>query len=82
MEPTRVLKWLIKSSGMTYGKVSRALDKSPQWARNASIGASTPQLSTVADIADVCNVDVAFIDRDTGETLGVVDPPHRVKREG
>ena len=81
MRPDGALKWLIQERGMTYGKVSRILNKSPQWARNASVGYSTPQLSTVSDIADVCNVDVAFVDRDTGEILGIIDPPHKAENQ-
>jgi hypothetical protein len=82
MDSRDVLEFLVKRSGLTYGQVSRALRKSPQWARNSSINHSKPLLDTVADVADVCEVDVKLVDRETGEVVASIDPPHKSKREG
>jgi hypothetical protein len=82
MDSKDVLESLVKRSGLTYGQVSRALRKSPQWARNSSINHSKPLLDTVADVADVCGVDVKLVDRGTGEVVALIDPPHKVKGEG
>jgi hypothetical protein len=77
-----VLGYLIKASGFSYGKVSRELGKSPEWARNSVVNHTRPLLATVADVADVCGVDVKLVDRGTGEVVALIDPPHKVKGEG
>lgn len=79
---TDVLLGLIRHAGLSYGETSRRLQKSPSWARNTALPKRDPKLSTVADVADVCGVDVKLVDRETGEIVGVVDPPHKGKREG
>lgn len=82
MDYSDVLSGLIHHAGISYGETSRRLGKSPNWALNSSAPGRNPKLSTVADVADVCGVDVKLVDRETGEIVGVVDPPHRVKGEG
>lgn len=77
MDSRYVLEYLIKRSGLAYWKVSRALGKSPEWARNSSINHTRPLLATVADVADVCGVDIQLVDRKTGEVLKVIDSPHK-----
>lgn len=81
MNSKDVLEFLIRRSGLAYWKVSSALGKSPEWARNSSVNHTRPLLDTVADVADVCGVDVKLVDRETGEVVATIDPPHRVKRE-
>lgn len=35
---------------------------------------SLPRLDTAARIADVCGLELALVDRETGETVGTIDP--------
>lgn len=74
---TGVLSMLIHHAGISYGETSRLLGKSPNWALNSSAPGRNPKISTVTDVADVCGIDVQFVDRKTGEIVGVVDPPHK-----
>lgn len=82
MRHDEVIGALIKRSGVGSSSISKALGKSESWARVTSMKGRKPALATVADVADVCGVDVKLVDRETGEIVGVVDPPHKGKREG
>lgn len=57
--------------------VSRAMGKDPTWCRNTSRPGRSPELATVADVADVLGYDVAIVDRESGGVVAVVDPPRR-----
>ena len=81
MDVSDVISTVVAHTGITYGETSRRLAKSYTWARNVAAPGRDPKLATVADVADVCGVDVKLVDRETGEIVGVVDPPHRGKRE-
>lgn len=77
MQVDEVIKGLIERSGMSYRAASAALGKSPNWAGVTAQHGRVPKLDTVADVADVAGCDVAIIDRATGETVGVIEPPRR-----
>lgn len=75
MQVTDVFSYLVKRSGMSARALSLSLGKADTWARN-SAGRDT-KLSTVTTVADVAGLDLALIDRETGEAVAVIDPPDR-----
>lgn len=81
MRAEEALKVLISASGISGREVSRTLGKAETWASTSTRPGRNPALATVADVADVVGVDVVLIDRATGETVGVVEPPRRAAME-
>ena len=77
MQVNKVVSLLINHSGMNTNHVSTVLGKSREWARQAARLDRVPRLDTVANVADVCGVDVVLVDRETGAALGTVTPPRR-----
>lgn len=77
MQVDACIKQLIKCSGMSYRAFSAALGKSPNWAIMTAGAGRDPKLGTVADVADAAGVDVALIDRVSGEVIGTIEPPCR-----
>lgn len=75
MKVNEVAASLIGLSGMSANAVSAALGRSREWARQAARPDRTPRLDTVADIADACGCDIVIVRRETGERVGVVEPP-------
>lgn len=81
MQVNKVASRLITRSGLATNAVSSALGKSREWARQASRLDRIPRLDTIADIADVAGCDLVIVDRATGDTVGVVEPPRRSASE-
>lgn len=77
MQVDEVIAMLIARSGMSARGMSSALGKSQNWATMTAGPGRDPKLSTVATVADVAGCDVVIVDRETGERLGVVEPPER-----
>ena len=73
MRVDEVFSALVKHSGKSARRVSLDMGKAETWARN-SAGRDT-KLSTVAKLADMAGVDLALIDRETGERLATIEPP-------
>lgn len=78
MQVREALAALIAHSGRSARAVSAELGHAQSWASN-SVG-RPPTLGTVADVADVAGVDVTLVDRETGETLGTIEPPRRARQ--
>ena len=78
----KVVGVLVDHSTLTGEQVSAALGKSRAYISVTRGTGSRPRLDTVADVADVCGVDVVLVDRATGERVGVVDPPRRDQAGG
>ena len=78
MQVREALAALIAHSGRSARAVSAELGHAQSWASN-SIG-KVPKVDTLADVADVAGVDVALVDRATGETLGTIEPPRRTRQ--
>lgn len=76
MKAKAAIKAIAKHAGVSLYEVSRRLGRSEAWAGMVS-GRDGVALETVAAVADACGCDVAIIDRETGERLGVVEPPER-----
>ena len=81
MRPDETIRALARHSGASLYSISEDLGRSRSWAGMVA-GRDGVALATVADVADVCGVDVALVDRETGETLGTIDPPRRTRGEG
>lgn len=75
MQLDEVIRALIAHSGMSDRGMSAAMGRGSSWARLTAQPGRDPKLSTVCAVADLAGVDVALIDRETGERLGIVEPP-------
>lgn len=75
MQVNDVVAALVEHSGMSSNRVSAALGRSREYIRNSLY--RSPQLATVADVADVAGCDVVIVDRETGATVARVDPPRQ-----
>lgn len=82
MQVDHVIWGIVKHSPMTGEQASAALGKSRAYISVAGAGGRSPELATVASVADVCGVDVVLVDRATGERVGVVEPPGRAQGKG
>ena len=76
MQVNEVIRFLVDNAGTNCNAAAAALGRSREYVRNAAARPS-PSLATVADVADVCGVDVVLVDRATGAALGTVTPPRR-----
>lgn len=79
MQVDTVIRTLIDHCGMSDRAMSKAMGKVDSWARQTAAAGRAPKLDTVADVADVAGCDVVIVDRATGETVGVIEPPRRGK---
>ena len=61
--------------------VSRELGHEASWCKSVARAGRSPALATVADIADVLGLDVAIVDRESGDVVAVVDPPRRASAQ-
>ena len=82
MQVDSAIRALIAHGGRSARAVSLELGHAEAWARLTGAPGRDPRTGTLADVADVCGVDVALVDRETGETLGTIDPPRRARGEG
>lgn len=80
MQLDETIRALLAHTDKSGRAVSQELGHSPDWARMAARPGQVPSLGTVADVADVAGVDVALVDRETGETLGTIEPPRRARQ--
>lgn len=78
MDVKRILSTIIAASTKTANGISLELGRDRSFVRLTKSHADI-QLRTLADIADVCDMDVVIIDRKTGEQICKVDAP-RAKR--
>ena len=81
MQVNKVASCLIAHSGKSGEGLSLELGKSKSWASVIRSPKRIPRIDTIADIADGAGVDVVLVDRATGETVGVVEPPRRAASE-
>lgn len=79
MQVDAVLKALIEHAPMSGRALSSMLGKSPNWAGVSSQPGRSPELATVADVADVAGCDVCIIDRETGAVVATVTPPRKAQ---
>lgn len=77
MQVDRVILSIVDHSPLTGEQVSAALGGSRSLVSVLGGKGRKPRLDSVVSVADVCGVDVVLRDRETGEELGVVDPPER-----
>lgn len=79
---THTLRAVLDLSPVSGRETSRVLGHSESWARLAARPAHTPRLDTLADVAGIAGLDVALIDRSTGDVVAVVEPPTPAARQG
>lgn len=80
MQVDEAIRLLIEHSGQSARAVSLELGHAEAWARLTAGPGRDPKTGTLADVADVAGVDVALVDRATGETLGTIEPPRWTKQ--
>ena len=80
MRTDEALRLLIAHSGRSGRALAADLGHAPTWTSVATQSGRVPRLDTLADVADVAGVDVALVDRETGETLGTIEPPRRARQ--
>jgi DNA-binding phage protein len=80
MEIDACIRVMVSARGLRLVDLSHRLHRADSWARTISREGRSPSLSTVVQCADALGYDLTITDRDTGETLGLIDPPHRGKR--
>lgn len=77
MQVNTCIKDLAAARGISLRGLSAELGRSSAWGSRVSGPERSPALATVADVADVLGYDLAFVDRETGETIGTLDAPRR-----
>lgn len=74
VEQSNVIGEMVRDGGITMKDASVAANRNHVYVSNARTKRE-PSIGTVALIANVYGLDVALIDRETGETLYIIDPP-------
>ena len=82
MTVDEVIRTLVAHSPLTGEQVSAELGRSRGYISVTGGRGRSPELGTVADVADVAGVDVVLRDRATGADLGTVTPPRQAQRQG
>ena len=74
VEQSEIIGEMVRDGGMTMKDVSVAANRNHVYVSNARTKRE-PSIGTVALIANVYGLDLALIDRDTGETRYITEPP-------
>lgn len=74
VEQADIVCTVVEDGTMTRREVSVAANRNPTYVSNAQ-RKREPSIGTVALIANVYGLDVALIDRETGETRYIIEPP-------
>lgn len=77
MQVDRILRYIMDNTGKSMRAISIDMGKADTWAKNSARPGRVPQLDTVARVADLAGLDVALVDRKTGEVVATVDVPCR-----
>ncbi len=74
VEQFEVIASMVQDGGMTMKDVSIAANRNHVYVSNAR-NKREPSIGTVALIANVYGLDVALVDRETGKTRYIIEPP-------
>lgn len=74
VEQADIICAMVEDGTMTRREASAAANRNPTYVSNAQ-RKREPSIGTVALIANVYGLDVALIDRETGETRYIIEPP-------
>lgn len=74
VEQSDVIGEMVRDGGITMKDASVAANRNQVYVSNARTKRE-PSIGTVALIANVYGLDVALIDRETGETRYIIEPP-------
>lgn len=78
MFPEDVIRTIVGESDKTAYRICRDLNRALSYISNTR-DRKEVQLATIADIADVCGMDVVIIDRKTKKRICKVDAPRNRK---
>lgn len=71
------MRYIIKRTGKSMRAISIDMGRADTWAKNSSRAGRVPRLDTVAELAHLAGLNVALVDRKTGEVVATVDVPYR-----
>lgn len=74
MQVNSVIRFVLDRTGKSDRAIGPALGKGTAWAGMAASG-RIPKLDTLARVADLAGLDVALVDRSSGDVVAVVDVP-------
>lgn len=74
VEQSDVIGEMVRDGGITMKDASVAANRNQVYVSNARTKRE-PSIGTVALIANVYGLDVALVDRETGETRYIIEPP-------
>lgn len=74
IERAEVIAKMVQDGSTTMKDASVAANRNPVYVSNAR-NKREPSIGTVALIANVYGLDVALVDRETGETRYIIEPP-------
>lgn len=77
MRYDRILRYIMDNTGKSMREISRIMGKGESWAKTTALPGRSPQLATVARVADLAGLDVALVDRGTGKVVATIDVPCR-----
>lgn len=77
MQGSGAIRTLLTRAGLTPWTVSKRMGRAGQYLDATMRAGRTPRADTLAEIADACGADLVLVDRETGETIGRIDPPKR-----
>lgn len=75
MQVDSILRYIMEHTGKSMREISKDMGMSDWWAKTVSSPGRSPQLATVTRVADLAGLDVALVDRETGEVVVTVDVP-------
>ena len=74
VEQSEVIADMVREGDMTMTDASAAANRGHVYVSNAR-AKQAPSIGTVALIANVYGLDVALVDRESGETRYIIEPP-------
>lgn len=74
VEQSEIIGEMVRDGGITMKDASVSANRNHVYVSNARTKRE-PSIGTVALIANVYGLDVALIDRETGETRYIIEPP-------
>ena len=73
MQVNDIMRAVLDHTGMSDRAIGPALGRGTAWAGMAAT--RVPRLDTLARVADLAGLDVALVDRSSGDVVAVVDVP-------
>ena len=74
VKQSEIIAAIVDDGNMTRREVSVAANRNPTYVSNAQ-RKREPAIGTIALIANIYGLDVALVDRETGKTRYIIEPP-------